>query len=529
MTALTDRVLELLPNARLHKADSESEDVVIWGPPGTGKSTSLQTLLDAHLRAGHEPSSLLVNAFTRNATAELRRRLAAQGYELPWLRTIHSSCFALLGLRSQQVVQRRELEAFGQDEGYELKGVLGRRSLEDPYGGVSVATVGDWCYVAEELRRQRRQTLQGAVATLQPPPVAANWDLEQATAFSTAYAAWKRSYGLYDFADMLELVLSNQIRPPVTTLFVDEAQDNTALVWAVVDLWRERAERTFTMADDDQSIFQFAGADPAALWRRPGSQFVLSHSYRLPSAVHRQAQAIIRRTRDRVVKAFTPDREGGEVGRAWDWTGLDLSREGTWLLLARNRAFLEEARQTLTRAGVGFRDRTSDAGVPDPDSALGRAVDAALRLHAGEVLPKMRLRHLRQSVRDQPRDWAWDGIRGSGALADLAEMGATARLVRTLQERPLQALQLEPAVRDYLEAVVSRDGRLSAPRVELATIHGVKGEEGTHVAVSTAMTRQTYDGYQEDPDAENRVFYVAATRAKETLTWVVNGGRGYAI
>jgi ATP-dependent exoDNAse (exonuclease V) beta subunit len=31
------------------------------------------------------------------------------------------------------------------------------------------------------------------------------------------------------------------------------------------------------------------------------------------------------------------------------------------------------------------------------------------------------------------------------------------------------------------------------------------------------MTPRTYRGYQEDPDAEHRVFYVACTRARESL------------
>lgn len=34
------------------------------------------------------------------------------------------------------------------------------------------------------------------------------------------------------------------------------------------------------------------------------------------------------------------------------------------------------------------------------------------------------------------------------------------------------------------------------------------------------MTRQTYDGYVNDPDDEARVFYVGVTRAKESVTIV---------
>jgi hypothetical protein len=751
VNALTDRVLELLPDARLHSEDGDSDDVIVWGPPGTGKTTSLNTLLDAHLRAGHEPDRILVNAFTRNATNELRRRLREGfGVEMPWVRTIHSSCFTLLGLRSSQVVQRRELEQFGADTHYELKGVLGQRSLEDPYGGVSISTLGDWCYAAEELRRQRRWTLPEAVKMLRPPPFAQAWDESMATDFNTIYSIWKQEKGLFDFTDMLERVLSDQIRPPVKTLFIDESQDNSNLVWAVIDIWRDKAERTFTFGDDDQcqppgtsvlttngylniedldpschrlvfyarntgqvvglrkgvqfrkavgpfdghliqiraasqeslstpehrwlvrwtdeakksdvyavylmrkgaryrvgwcqlfnahkgrfhlgyrashqradaawileivrdrteasvresyfaaafglpticfepvyglahmqqpaidrlfdsllpeleargenclralgldpnlplwtpsqlrkggatmmtleavnllsdlhavgvhrngstvswepikverqpysgpvyslkmlgeypyyiadglvthnSIFEFAGADPKNLWRRPGHQFVLSHSYRLPSAIHAQAQQIIRRIRDRVQKDFEPDCQGGEVVRAWDWVDLDLAREGSWLLLCRNRVFLEALRVHLTANGVAFKDRTDrNAGVPELDSPLGLAIDAVLRLQRGEPVARMRLHYLR--VRLQDGLWPEERLpreQQKLALVDLPQAGATSKLVATLQERPLQALDLNPVQREYLEAVLRQDGALRVPKLELSTIH----------------------------------------------------------
>jgi superfamily I DNA/RNA helicase len=530
VTALTSRVLALLPNARLHLEDAESGDVIIEGPPGCGKTASLNALLDAHLQAGHEPDRLLVNAFTRNATQELRRRLRERygAIDMPWVRTIHSSCFHLLGLRTQQVVGPHSLREFGEASGFELKGALGARSLEDPYGGGTVVTVGDWCYVAEELRRQRLWTTEQSVGGLRPPGLAQHWDLDMARDFSLAYATWKKESGLYDFADMLERVLEGRMRPPVRQMFIDEAQDNTPLVWAVIDLWRQEAERLFVHGDSDQCLYQWSGADPKGMSRRSGSVFTLSHSYRLPSVILKQAQQIIRRTRDRIPKDFEPDREGGGVERVWDWVDVALDRPGSWFLLCRNRFFLEDVRTQLIHRGVAFRDRTSlEAGVPPLDSEVGRAVDAVWRLSKGEVLSRARLRHLRRMAEE--KTWPRDGIDGPGALVDLERMGAHPDLVRRLRVAPLQALQLAPGRSRYLEAVLRREGALTAPRVELGTIHSVKGEEGAHVAVSTAMTHRTWEEYQLDPDQENRVFYVAATRARESLTWLLSGGKGFIV
>lgn len=528
MTALASRVLELLPNARMHKEDPDDRHVIVWGPPGTGKTQSLSTLLDAHLRAGHAPGSLLVNAFTRNATAELRRRLrqehGIEEFEMPWVRTVHSSCFKLLGLRSDQVVGPRSLRLFADATGYELKGVLAQRSLEDPYGGVAVATLGDWCYAAEELRRARRLTTEELVAGLRPPPVALGWDLDVARDFSFVYDRWKRESKLWDFTDMLERVLAEQLRPPVETLFIDECQDLTPLQWAVVDLWAADGARLFQFGDDDQSVFEFVGADPAALWRRPGHQFVLTHSYRLPAAILAEGRRLSRRLSAGVRKDFEPRDDGGVVRRVWDWRDFDFHEPGTHLLLVRNRAFLDELRTHLLHSAVPFRDRTSDAGVPDADSAIGMAIATLVRLCAGQPVSRGRLRQLRSQVPER----LWPEPVGSGGAQALADLPI--ELADLIRESPLLTLELPRGQRDYL-AAVSRQHDLSAlteqPRIELATIHGVKGEEADHVACAVAMTGRTHEEYVERPDPEHRVFYVAGTRARQSLTWVLSSGRGY--
>jgi superfamily I DNA/RNA helicase len=43
------------------------------------------------------------------------------------------------------------------------------------------------------------------------------------------------------------------------------------------------------------------------------------------------------------------------------------------------------------------------------------------------------------------------------------------------------------------------------------------------------MTRRTYAEYQDNPDDENRTFYVAATRARKTLTWIADGSQGFKL
>jgi hypothetical protein len=157
-------------------------------------------------------------------------------------------------------------------------------------------------------------------------------------------------------------------------------------------------------------------------------------------------------------------------------------------------------------------------------------VETLSQLHSGHPVSRGRLRALRL--------WLLDGLwpeeripsaRGQIALVDLQEVGASPELAPLIARSPLKALDLDHGYRDYLGDLLRRDGHLSAPRVEISTIHGVKGEEADHVVVCTAMTTRTYEEQITDPDAEHRVFYVGATRAKSSLTWLMTGGKGYVV
>ena len=56
-----------------------------------------------------------------------------------------------------------------------------------------------------------------------------------------------------------------------------------------------------------------------------------------------------------------------------------------------------------------------------------------------------------------------------------------------------------------------------APRITLSTIHGAKGGECENVVLLTDLSLNTMKAYEKNPDDENRLFYVGATRTKEHL------------
>ena len=83
--------------------------------------------------------------------------------------------------------------------------------------------------------------------------------------------------------------------------------------------------------------------------------------------------------------------------------------------------------------------------------------------------------------------------------------------------------------REYLRSVLRNGEKFyDKPRISISTIHQSKGGEADNVVLLTDMGRLSWENSHSDE--ENRVWYVAATRARENL-YVVRprGFRHYVI
>jgi len=215
----------------------------------------------------------------------------------------------------------------------------------------------------------------------------------------------------------------------------------------------------------------------------------LDYSYRLPSRVHAVASRIASGISNRRPKQFRPrDDHEGMVCHISDVEELDLS-SGNWLILARNAYLLNPAERICESAGYPYDSRKSP---------LRHESVKAIRLYeifraTGTVPDSDGLKLIR---RFYPR---FDAVGEHGPWFD-----TFIRLGRELA--------------DYFRLCLSRgESIVKPPRIVISTIHGVKGGEADNVAVMTDVSYRTYQELQENPDDELRVFYVAVTRAKESL------------
>lgn len=453
---------------------------IIVGPPGTGKTTTLLNLLDDYLGRGVSPKDVGYISFTVKAADEAKSRATERfGFrkdELPWFRTLHSLAFRWLRLDTKMIMKRQHYSQICEKLGIEYSGFMVLDEGVMLPGGYA----GDRMLFHEGLARVRMISLAE-----QYNRSTEDFSLSELSRLKSTLEAYKDSYSLMDFNDMLTLMLAEKSPPRFKVLFIDEAQDLSRLQWAVVHKLIANSEQVYIAGDDDQAIFAWAGADPDSFINMPGQVTTLAKSYRLPKAVHRLSEAVIRGVSNRRPKEFSSRDEEGLVSFVSDISDIDMS-QGDWLVLARNKYLLNPAEQLCEMEGFAYDSK--DSPMRTDQAAAIRAYE---NLRAGK------------DITDDDRAL----IKKYGAKVD-----GTGPIWHEAFTR------LGQDVKDYFIACLRRKESITrTPRIKLSTIHGAKGGEATNVVIYSDMSYKSFEEMTNDPDNELRVFYVAATRAKQNL------------
>jgi|TARA_R110000822_G_scaffold129359_3_gene265504 DNA helicase-2/ATP-dependent DNA helicase PcrA len=477
---------------------------VILGPPGTGKTSTLLGLIEDELEQGTDPTRIGFFTFTKKAVNEGKQR-AMERFELtqkdlPFFRTLHSLAFRQLGLSKESVMDTKDIRELNEVLNIRLTGGATTDS-----GHLFGMTHDDRLAFIENLARMRQIPLEDQWHEVDD---AVGWfELER---YARGLVLFKEDKLLVDYTDMLKLFLEKGDVPKFDAVFVDEAQDLSPLQWAVVRKVIKNADRVYVAGDDDQAIYKWAGADVDYLIKNAGNATILEQSYRIPSAVHELASRCIGQVRSRIHKTWLPKKETGLVRWEPSIELIDMEK-GDWLVLARTNYLLEQIDEHCRNEGWFFEVK----GRPSISESKVRAVLNWERLLTGAELPVAECVNLLKFIK----------VRNPNSL-DVLDIDVSITLEGLRYRFPdlpeghwYDALtSLSPKDISYLRAMLRRGERITKePRIRLSTIHAAKGGEATNVVLLTDITNRVYKNYQENPDDENRVFYVGLTRAKENL------------
>lgn len=493
---------------------------VVLGPPGTGKTTRLLSMIEGMIASGIKPEEIAFVSFTKKAVKEATQR-ASKKFNMPERRfanfqTVHAFTFRQLGCTKQNLLNRNNYLELGQLLGYDMSGQTG--DMEEGLIA-SGAAPGDKFLFLDNLSRVRCEPLR---KTWERENSDGEVSWEELSSFSAGYAKYKERTGLMDFTDLL-LRYAEDGRPVgAKIVFVDEAQDLSNAQWRVIQRAYAGADEVIIAGDDDQSIFKWSGADLDAFLNLEGEREVLDHSYRLPRTVHRLANRIIKQVGHRFEKAFSPREAEGDVDYITSLDQVNINPEETTMILVRNVFLLTAVYSHIKRLGHTYVGR---GNMPSVLAGHVQAIRAWEHLRKGgrigytdavEVYENLRIGRMLARGGKAKLDQSEDIERGY----DLEHLTKHYGLLETPPWfEALEGIPLE--TRDYYQNVLRSGRKISvAPKITCNTIHGVKGGEAQHVIILSDMSRKTYMEMQKDMDSEHRVAFVAVTRASERLTIV---------
>ena len=490
----------------------------IFGPPGTGKTTTLLDIVDKSLSSGVPSQQMAFFAFTRKAANEAKERACARfgldiRSDLPYFRTMHSLAFHLTGLKSEQLMQSEHYREIESRIGFELVSSVARQDEVDEN-------------LSSALRKESEVLLVITLARFKMMPLqqlynqsSVDYTWREVDYVARALAKYKKIHGLYDYTDMLELFseMGPDVCPQFKIAMLDEAQDLSPLQWKIAHVIDDKSERMYCAGDDDQAIYEWAGADVEHFINLPGGSEVLEQSYRIPGNIHTLAERISKRIIRRFPKTYLPRKDLGRLETVQTIENLTFD-EGSWLILAQARYFMNPVRHFLKQQGYFFE---AD-GHPSLTLKIRTALDAWQKLQKNEPINLT-------SVKTLYAYMTGNGVRVARGkkriLADADELFTFSRLknefglLATLDMDWETALDKLPDVdRAYVNALIRRGEDLdSAPRIKLSTIHGAKGGEADNVVLFTDLTVAAEQPLETTPDSLHRVFYVAVTRTRENL------------
>lgn len=478
---------------------------------GTGKTHTLMGLLTDCLGKAN-PKEIAFTTFTKAGANEAIERALSQNpayhqSDFEGFSTLHALCYRRVPRK--QMLNGQDYRTIGELTGYPITGSSAYSSKD---GITYNSNAGDRILYYDSLVRNLKTTSEEVLNS----QIGNKLTAKELDEFSAFYKEFKLKQNKYDFTDQLEQFLAQGIPPRFKYVFVDEAQDLSPLQWDVIDFISQDAKEVFVAGDDKQSIFKFAGGDPSSLIKRTGSRTVLDTSYRLPQPVLEYAEKIAEQITEKQPYSIQSRKEQGTVQKIHSLLDVDMS-QGTWFLLARNKVMLNIFENVLMQKGQLFVSSGSHSLFNEKQlkyikmwEQLRRGYKfkaSELKVLYREFLPSGTViargaKNLLDTMPDAEM-YSKDDLTENFGLKTLTKWDAVFKLPEFTKEVLLKA---------------EKEGKLDkSTDIEVTTIHATKGREADNVVILPDMTHKTYQGMLKDMDNEHRVFYVAATRAKQNL------------
>jgi DNA helicase-2/ATP-dependent DNA helicase PcrA len=536
MSLDVDDILDALDEQQREAALSLHGPTVILAGAGTGKTRTItHRIAYGILRGDYTEQKVMALTYTNKAAGELRGRLRQLGVQSVGANTFHAAALAqveyfwreFFGIEAPRVLESKARAIGSAAETLKIK--LDPNTIRD------IAAEIEWRKYSmlslEDYRDKIAERPQ--IAGLAP---IRNFEIQE------AYEAAKVKAKQVDWEDVLLLCTGllkaepralNHVHQQYRFFTVDEYQDISALQQELLDTWLGDRTDLCVVGDPNQTIYSFTGASASFLEnfasRYPDATTInLTKNYRSTPEIISIANRVRGNQNLEPLEAVrptgaTPTIRGFETKDdecAWVTEriasalkdGVKASQIAVLYRINSQSEFIENA---LANAGIEYQVRGGQRYFNRPE------IMSAVRLVRAEAASPMQ-RDMYEGVTAIARSLGWQSIAPDAAGSELEQWEALNSFVQIAEDMPpgstMQnfATELEERTRSQHEP--------TKESITLSTIHAAKGLEHRVVFIVGANEGYlpiSYAKTDEQIAEEQRLFYVALTRAKDTLciTW----------
>lgn len=255
------------------------------GAPGAGKSYQLIKLLNDSLKNGTPGNEIIACTFRRASADDLKLKIDNDGENMPYVGTIHSICYKLLG--RHDMITDQEITVFCKTNGLRppKTGSFNWQNTDQPSKQPDFFNLYGWM----------KNTLTD-IDDISSYPMLRQLKLptDIIKTLIIKYEDYKTEIDKIDFTDQISMVIDQELTPPDThMMFVDEFQDLTAAQYKVFEIWADNMDLVAIAGDPNQTIYPFWGASSKFFTEYGGKEHVLGITHRVPIIVWNTAKRIL--------------------------------------------------------------------------------------------------------------------------------------------------------------------------------------------------------------------------------------------
>ena len=216
-------------------------------------------------------------------------------------------------------------------------------------------------------------------------------------------------------------------------------------------------------------------------------------------------------------KDWKPFPKQGSVNYHLSLFDVDID-QGSWTIMARTNKIVQNVGESLRDDGYLY----SLYGVPSLNQDMIKNMKTWELLQKGSKLPLQMIRDLysalpkvgdkakvKRGVSKQLEFLSSDLILGYDDLVQNHGM------IAPKETSSRDMLNVSKDDRFYMDALTRRGEDFESPRIDISTIHAMKGGEDDNIILMSESSRACVKN--ENQDDEHRVFYTGVTRTKENL------------